>query len=115
MNVHRHNLPPQATSFIGREGTIEAVKGLLSSEGTRLLTLTGTGGIGKTRVALEVAAELLEDFADGVCFVPFAPITDSSLFASAIAPPLNFHQSRPPTVFPPLFDPPRIKIAILSL
>ena len=59
-----HNLPAQLTRFIGREGEIAEIKRLL--ETTRLLTLTGSGGCGKTRLALQVAADSLEQFADGV-------------------------------------------------
>jgi len=58
------NLPTQVTSFIGRKGDIAEIERLL--ETTRLLTLTGSGGCGKTRLALQVAADSLEQFADGV-------------------------------------------------
>jgi predicted ATPase/DNA-binding CsgD family transcriptional regulator len=81
--VPRHNLPSQPTSFIGRSREIDEVEKLLES--FRLLTLTGTGGTGKTRLALQVAAELAERFADGVYFVDLAPLADHTLVAKAIA------------------------------
>jgi predicted ATPase/class 3 adenylate cyclase len=81
----RHNLPGQATAFIGRHQTIEAIKPLLSREGVRLLTLTGAGGIGKTRLALQIAGELVENFSDGAFFVPLAPIADPALVFPTIA------------------------------
>src|SRR5207247_4956741 len=73
----------ELTSFIGREGEIAEVKRRLAT--ARLLTLTGAGGTGKSRLALRVAADLAEDFADGVCFVGLAPIRDHDLVAPAIA------------------------------
>jgi predicted ATPase/DNA-binding SARP family transcriptional activator len=79
----RHNLPLQLTSFVGREREMQEVKRLLTQ--SRLLTLTGAGGCGKTRLALQVAADLLPDFADGIFFVPLAPISDPPLVISAIA------------------------------
>ncbi len=81
---HQHNLPTQATRFIGREAEVTAVLRLLSRPDVRLLTLTGTGGTGKTRLALQVADESLPDFADGVWFVPLAAITDPTLVAATI-------------------------------
>jgi predicted ATPase/class 3 adenylate cyclase len=78
----RDNLPRQLTTFIGRE-ELDQGKRLLA--GTRLLTLTGPGGTGKTRLALEVAAELSEEFSDGVVFVPLDAIRDPALVPSAIA------------------------------
>src|SRR5436190_23855287 len=68
---HRHNLPAPLSSFIGREDEIAEVKALLGS--SRLVTLTSVGGTGKTRLALQVAGELLEEYADGVWFVELAP------------------------------------------
>jgi non-specific serine/threonine protein kinase len=79
----RHNLPQQLTSFIGREREIAEVKRLLLS--ARLLTLVGTGGCGKTRLSLQLATELLDEFPDGVYFVALAPITDPLLVATTIA------------------------------
>jgi predicted ATPase/class 3 adenylate cyclase len=78
-----HSLPVRLTSFIGRERELAEVKQLLSN--TRLLTLTGPGGTGKTRLALQLAEELLPAYADGVWFVELAPLTDASLIPQTIA------------------------------
>ena len=78
-----NNLPTQLTSFIGREQDVEEAKKLLRR--TRLLTLIGPGGIGKTRLSLQVAADLVNDFPDGVYFVPLSAVRDPDLIASAIA------------------------------
>ena len=85
LESHTTNLPLQATPLIGREREVEAVCGLLRSSETRLLTLLGPGGTGKTRVGLQVAAELADGFEDGVFFVPIAAITDPALVAPTIA------------------------------
>jgi predicted ATPase/class 3 adenylate cyclase len=77
------NLPTQRTSFVGREREVAGVKELLRGPG--LLTLTGPGGSGKTRLALQAARELLDDYPDGVFFVELAPITDPRLVPSTIA------------------------------
>src|SRR5579872_6308033 len=78
-----NNLPLQTTSFIGREKEIAEVKRLL--EKTRLLTLTGSGGCGKTRLSLQVAADLLDDFSDGVWLVELASLSDPDLVPQAVA------------------------------
>ncbi len=80
-----HNLPMQLTSFIGREHELDEVKQLLLN--TRLLTLTGPGGTGKTRLALHLAADLLavKQFANGVWLVEFAPLADPTLVAQTTA------------------------------
>jgi predicted ATPase/class 3 adenylate cyclase len=80
-----HNLPPQPTSFLGRTREVAEVVQLLMRPEARLLTLTGPGGTGKTRLALQAAAELLDDVADGVYFVPVADLADPALVPSAIA------------------------------
>jgi predicted ATPase/DNA-binding CsgD family transcriptional regulator len=79
----RHNLPAEVTRLIGREQDIADIKQLAAR--TRLLTLSGAGGIGKTRLALRVAAELLPDFPDGGWLVQLAPVTDSGLVTRAVA------------------------------
>jgi predicted ATPase/class 3 adenylate cyclase len=78
------NLPAQVTSFVGREGELAEAARLLA--GTRLLTLTGTGGTGKTRLALQLGAALLGVYPDGVWFVDLAPLADAALVpATALA------------------------------
>jgi predicted ATPase/class 3 adenylate cyclase/DNA-binding CsgD family transcriptional regulator len=77
------NLPIQLTSFIGRRRELAAIKELLKE--TRLLTLTGSGGCGKTRLALQVAADELESFPDGVWWVDLSPLAESDLVASTVA------------------------------
>jgi class 3 adenylate cyclase len=79
------NLPTHPTTLIGREAELSAVLASLRSEEVRLLTLTGPGGIGKTRLALQAATKLLDHFADGFCFVDLAPIRDSASVLDAIA------------------------------
>ena len=84
-----NNLPQQVTTFIGRDGDI--VKGLGLLDGTRLLTLTGPGGTGKTRLSLQLAAEAAASFPDGAFWVPLAPISDPALVPSTIAHALGVH------------------------
>jgi predicted ATPase/DNA-binding XRE family transcriptional regulator len=79
------SLPAQPGPLIGREREVSAVTDLLHREHVRVLTLTGPGGVGKTRLGVEVAARLQPAFADGVAWVPLAALTDSALAPSAIA------------------------------
>ncbi len=79
----KHNLPSQLTHFIGREQEIAQVKKRLAE--WRLVTLTGSGGVGKTRLALQVAEDILEDYPNGVWFVDFAPLSDPALVAQQVA------------------------------
>jgi len=79
------NLPTQLTSLIGREPEVMGVSSLLQRPDVRLVTLTGTGGIGKTRLSLEVGAELVPAFREGVYFVPLASISNATLVIPAIA------------------------------
>lgn len=78
-----NNLPQQATTFIGREGEITAIKKLLAK--TRLLTLHGAGGIGKTRLSLQAAAAVMDAFGDGVWFVELAALADPRVVPLAVA------------------------------
>jgi predicted ATPase len=86
-----NNLPLQLTSFVGREQDVAEIKGLLQID--RLVTLVGSGGSGKTRCAIQVGAELLEDFNDGVWLVELAPISAGSSVAPAIAQALGVRES----------------------
>lgn len=77
-----HNLPVQLTSFIGREADLAEVANLLSEN--RLVTLTGVGGTGKTRLAMQVSAERVHDFSDGVWVVDLGPVTSGEMVDNAI-------------------------------
>ena len=83
LDASPNNLPLQLTSFVGREEEIAEVRRLLGR--TRLLTLTGAGGTGKTRLALQVAAEVLTEYRDGSFFVDLSSVTDSALVPSVVA------------------------------
>jgi predicted ATPase/class 3 adenylate cyclase len=85
LDARPHNLPLQLTSLLGRDADVPAVRSLLLRDGVRLVTLTGPGGTGKTRLGLQVAAELVDHFEHGVFLVELAPISDPSLVPSAIA------------------------------
>jgi predicted ATPase/DNA-binding CsgD family transcriptional regulator len=94
------NLPAQPTPLIGREQEVASARRLLCDPNVRLLTLTGAPGIGKTRLALQVATELLLDFADGVCFVPLALIKDPDQVIPTIAHGLYVWEvDRPPLAY----------------
>lgn len=82
--VSNTNLPYQHVPLIGREQELKTLRTLLLKEGVDLLTITGPGGIGKTRLALQLASELIRDFADGVYFVSLASITNPDLVPASI-------------------------------
>ncbi len=90
----KHNLPAQLTPLIGREQEVAAACTLLRRPDVRLVTLTGTGGVGKTRLALQVATALLDEFADGVSFISLAPISDPDLVVPTIAQSFDVKESR---------------------
>src|SRR6185436_7391243 len=77
------HLPVSLTSFVGREAQMADVQGLLGQE--RLVTLTGAGGIGKTRLAVQVATQMTAEFGDGVWYVDLAPVTDPGLVPVTVA------------------------------
>lgn len=85
-----NNLPQQTTSFIGREKEVGEIKSLLGK--TRLLTLTGAGGAGKTRLGLQVAADLLESEENGVFLAEFAPLSDPTLVGQTVAQALDVRE-----------------------
>lgn len=80
-----NNLPAEPTEIVGRDRESEAIQGLLWRQDVHLVTLTGPGGVGKTRLAIDAAGALVDDFADGVAFVPLASVRDPSLVIAAIA------------------------------
>lgn len=86
------NLPAQLTSFVGREENVREIAQLLRQADLRLLTLVGPGGIGKTRLCLQVGQSLLDEYEDGVFFVPLAPLNQPDAMAKALAQALNIEE-----------------------
>src|SRR5947209_1219239 len=93
LDTRPNNLPIQPTPFIGREREVAAVTRLLRQPDVRLVTLSGPGGVGKTRLALHVAAELCDDFIDGVFLVALAPVAAAEQVVPAIAQTLGISES----------------------
>jgi predicted ATPase len=91
----KHNLPAQPTPFIGRQSELIAVKDLLTrdQQGARLVTLTGSGGTGKTRLAVQAAADLVSRFSDGAYFVDLAPIRKPDAVLTTIARTVGIRES----------------------
>jgi len=85
LNRRPNNLPVQPTAFIGRNNELTEIKNRLQTDDVRLITLTGPGGTGKTRLALQASAELIDNFTDGVYIVDLAPIRDPEAVFAAIA------------------------------
>lgn len=88
-----HNLPARVTTFVGREQELMTIRSILLHSETRLLTLIGTAGIGKTRLSLETAYPLLDTFPDGVTFIDLAPLNDPALIVAATAQALGLAES----------------------
>jgi len=89
-----NNLPLQPTPFLGREKEVHALGQLLRRDSARLVTLTGPGGVGKTRLALQVAADQASHFPDGAWFVSLAPISDPNLVLPTISQALGLREAR---------------------
>ena len=92
LDSHPHNLPVEPTPLLGREDQLAALAALVRRDGVRLVTLTGPGGIGKTRLAVQVAAEVMEDFPDGVWLVRLSRLTDPGLVIPTIAQTLGLRE-----------------------
>lgn len=116
-----NNLPAPTTLFIGREREISVVSDLLRRDGVRLISLTGTGGTGKTRLALQVATSLVtsgrgvDPFRDGIYFVPLASVEDASVIPSVLALTLGVAESGNRSVIDSLFEHLREKSTLLVL
>ena len=108
-----NNLPVQLTNFVGREQEMAEVKRLLTT--THLLTLTGSGGTGKTRLTLQAAADLLDSFADGVWFVDLAPLSDPDLVTQSVASILGVREEPGRALITTLSDYVRTKTLLLIL
>jgi predicted ATPase/class 3 adenylate cyclase len=93
LDAQPHNLPVQLTPLIGRDDAVARICSLFGRSGARLVTLTGPGGTGKTRLALAAAAELLDHFPDGAWMVDLAPLSDPTLVLPTIAATLNVRET----------------------
>jgi predicted ATPase/class 3 adenylate cyclase len=113
LSTYRHNLPAQPNTFVGREKELADVKRLLKE--TRLLTLLGPGGTGKTRLMLAAAEEMIEDFRDGVWLVELAPLTDPNLIAERVAATLDVQEQPGRALLDALVDYLRPKELLLLL
>ncbi|HEX8551662.1 MAG TPA: adenylate/guanylate cyclase domain-containing protein [Abditibacteriaceae bacterium] len=94
----KHNLPQSATPFVGREAEVERCSALLREDDVRLLSLLGFGGQGKTRLALQIAASLTDEFADGVWWIELEEARDADAMVARIAHDLRIHLQPQPTV-----------------
>jgi predicted ATPase len=115
LHAYRNNLPLQPTPLVGREKEVAEVCDLMRDAETRLLTLSGPGGTGKTRLALQAAADLLDDFPDGTFFVPLATLTEAELFLSTVAETLGVRETGEQPLFESLKDYLRERRLLLAL
>jgi len=113
--LYQTNLPVPATPFVGRKRDLDEVVGLLRREDLRLLTLTGPGGTGKTRLALQAAAEVADDAPDGIWWVPLAALRDPALALDAVAKALEVRERPGFTVEETLADALPAKRALLLI
>ncbi len=113
LETFTHNLPGQLTSFIGRKKEIDEIKKLVAAH--RIVTLTGSGGAGKTRLSLHVGAECLNQFSDGVWFVELAPVTDPTLISQTLLSIFNLREDSHRTALEVLTDYLRAKTLLLML
>ena len=113
--LYQTNLPVPATPFLGRGRELDEVVGLLRREDVRLLTLTGPGGTGKTRLALQAAAEVAEDAPDGVWWISLAALRDPALALDAVAKALDVRERPGFTVEETLVDALAAKRALLLI
>ena len=113
LEVAHHNLPAQMTSFIGRERELAEVKQALSAH--RLVTLTGSGGAGKSRLSLQVGMECLPEFPDGVWLVELAPVTDPAFVLQTLLSTFNLREDRHRSLLDVLIDFLRAKTLLLIL
>ena len=109
----KHNLPAQLTTFIGREKEMQTVKELINEH--RLVTLTGAGGCGKTRLAIEVAVQLIPAFEDGVWFVDLAPISNENRVVREIAEALSIPEAPDKSLMDTLIETVRQKKLMIIL
>jgi len=115
LTARLNNLPVQPTPLIGRETEVAEAVGLFRREDVRLVTMTGAGGSGKTRLAVQVGAELVDGFDGGVFFVPLAAINEPALLPSAIAQQLDIREGPGRPVIEMLQESLRDKRALLVL
>jgi non-specific serine/threonine protein kinase len=113
LGLPRHNLPFQISKFIGRERELEEVTDLIADH--RLITLAGTGGIGKTRLSLKVGEQLIKDYADGVWFAELASISDPALVPQTVAKLFNVVEQAEESLTDKLIRVLRVKTVLLIL
>ncbi len=110
-----NNLPASLSSFVGREREIEQIRGMITDPACRLVTLTGSGGVGKTRLVLRVTQELLEEYPDGVWLVELASLADPGLVPPSVAEVFGVQESKDYTLLGALANTLRARQLLLVL